>query len=85
VLEGRQMLFPIRIVPFDVVHQWKAFDPDTGIDSAREIREYYIPDFTNWRDREKYEIILARLLKDLTLNKERSPSGNSGHFGASQK
>jgi len=26
------------------------FDADTGKDSAREIREYFIPDFSNWKN-----------------------------------
>ena len=43
--QKRQMLFPISLVPFDRVRTWKLFDADTGIDSAREIREYFVPDF----------------------------------------
>jgi TIR domain/Pentapeptide repeats (8 copies) len=83
VVEGRQMLFPIRIVPFEVVRQWKAFDPDTGTDSAREIREYHIPDFTNWRDREKYAISLTRLLMDLTVGSD-GQGDNGGGSGNAQ-
>ncbi len=44
-----QMLFPITPVPFDRIKKWKSFDADRGIDSAREIREYFIPDFSNWK------------------------------------
>ncbi len=40
--QSRKMLFPITLVPFERVREWKCFDADTGIDSAREIREYYI-------------------------------------------
>jgi len=46
--EKKQMLFPITIAPFEEVKQWKKFDADRGTDSAREIREYYIPDFSGW-------------------------------------
>ena len=46
--EKKQMLFPITIAPFEEVKKWKKFDADRGKDSAREIREYYIPDFSGW-------------------------------------
>ena len=36
--EKKQMLFPITLAPFADVQQWKLFDADRGIDSAREIR-----------------------------------------------
>jgi len=65
VREGRQMLFPISLTEFERVRQWRAFDADTGKDSAREIREYYIPDFSNWKDRDSYRSALGRLLTDL--------------------
>ena len=35
------------------------FDADPGIDSAREIREYFIPDFSNWKDHDSYEGVRA--------------------------
>jgi hypothetical protein len=38
-------MFPITLVPFEEIKSWKAFDADSGEDSAREIREYFIPDF----------------------------------------
>jgi hypothetical protein len=38
------------MVPFDQIHSWTLFDTDLGIDSARAIREYVIPDFSNWKD-----------------------------------
>ena len=34
--------------------RWKWFDGDIGKDSAREIREYFIPDFSNWKDHDSY-------------------------------
>jgi uncharacterized protein YjbI with pentapeptide repeats len=30
IREGRQVLFPIALVPYDTIKQWKAFDADTG-------------------------------------------------------
>jgi hypothetical protein len=50
--QKRQMLFPITLVPYERVRVWKCFDADTGIDSAREICEYFVPDFSNWKDHE---------------------------------
>jgi len=63
--EGRQMLFPIGLTQFEKVKNWKAFDADIGKDSAREVREYFIPDFSNWKDHDSYQIAFARLLRDL--------------------
>ena len=41
------------------------FDANIGIDSAREIREYFIPDFSNWKDHDSYQAAFQRLVKDL--------------------
>jgi uncharacterized protein YjbI with pentapeptide repeats len=63
--EGRQVLFPIGLAPFEAIRAWECFDADIGKDSAREIREYFIPDFTDWKDHDAFEVAFARLLKDL--------------------
>ena len=63
--QKRQMLFPITLVPFDRIKDWKLFDADRGIDSAREVREYFIPDFSNWKDHDSYQKAFDRLLRDL--------------------
>lgn len=63
--QKRQVLFPIGLVPFEEVRKWKAFDADIGKDSAREVREYFIPDFSNWKDATTYKTAFDRLLKDL--------------------
>jgi hypothetical protein len=65
VKEKRQMLFPVSLVPFESIRKWKAFDADTGKDSAREIREYFIPDFSKWKDHDSYQKAFDRLLRDL--------------------
>jgi len=44
------VLFPIRLVPFETIRDWSAFDSEIGKDMAVEIREYHIPDFSNWKD-----------------------------------
>ena len=65
VEEQRQVLFPVRLVPFEAIRGWECFDADTGKDSAREIREYFIPDFSNWKNYDTYQVTFQRLLRDL--------------------
>ena len=36
-----------------------------GSDSAREIREYFIPDFSTWKDHDAYTKAFESLLKAL--------------------
>ena len=47
--EKRPVLFPVRLVDFEALRDWECFDGDTGKDSAREIREYFIPDSAGGR------------------------------------
>jgi hypothetical protein len=65
LLEKRQVLFPIRLVSFEAIRAWESFDADIGKDSAKEVREYFIPDFSNWRNKVAYQESLQRLLDDL--------------------
>jgi len=68
--KGERVLFPISLVPFEAVRQWKNFDADTGKDSAREIREYFIPDFSDWKNHDNYQHAFERLLKDLKAEEQ---------------
>ncbi|MBL8191834.1 MAG: toll/interleukin-1 receptor domain-containing protein [Acidobacteria bacterium] len=63
--EGRRKLFPIRITDFDTIKKWRCFDAETGKDLAVEVREYFIPDFSNWKDHDSFEAAFDRLLRDL--------------------
>jgi uncharacterized protein YjbI with pentapeptide repeats len=63
--EQRRVLFPIRLVAFKALRNWECFDADTGKDSAREIREYFIPDFSAWKDHDSYQKAFDRLLRAL--------------------
>jgi hypothetical protein len=47
---GKRKLFPVRLVDFETLRKWKCFDADSGKDLAIELREYFIPDFSNWKD-----------------------------------
>jgi hypothetical protein len=69
--ENRRKLFPISIVGFDKIKAWKCFDADTGKDLAVEVREYYIPDFSDWKDHDAFEGAFARLLCDLKAEEVR--------------
>lgn len=63
--ENRRKLFPIRLVDFDTLRSWSCFDAESGKDLAVEVREYFIPDFSNWKDHDAFEAAFARLQKDL--------------------
>ena len=63
--DERRVLFPVRLVDFETLKSWECFDADTGKDFAREIREYFIPDFSDWKNHDSYQTAFQRLLKDL--------------------
>jgi hypothetical protein len=65
VSENRRKLFPIRLVDLKTVQAWKCFDADLAEDLAAEIRQYFLPDFSNWKDHDSFETSFARLLEDL--------------------
>ena len=65
---GQRKLFPVGLVDYPTLQEWECFDADGGQDLAVEVREYYIPDFTNWKDHDKFEAAFDRLLKDLRAN-----------------
>jgi uncharacterized protein YjbI with pentapeptide repeats len=71
IKEERRKLFPITIVEFDKVKAWRRFDADSGMDLAKEVREYFIPDFSNWKDHDAFEKAFERLLHDLRAEEAR--------------
>ena len=62
---GKRKLFPVRLVDFKTLCDWESVDADSGKDLAVELREYFIPDFSNWKNPDQFEAAFARLLKDL--------------------
>lgn len=62
---NQRVLFPITLVPFEDIRKWKLFDADRGSDSARAIREYFIPDFSKWSEEPSFDSGFERLLRDL--------------------
>ena len=66
IKEKKRVLFPVRVgISFEQLKDWEYFDADIGKSSAREIREYYIPDFSNWKSHDSYQEEFAKLLHDL--------------------
>jgi uncharacterized protein YjbI with pentapeptide repeats len=78
--EKRQVLFPISLVPFEKIRQWEYFDADIGKSSAREIREYFIPDFSNWKDHDAYQVAFQRLVRDLKAQGKAGPANSDGRL-----
>jgi hypothetical protein len=74
VAEKRRKLFPIRLVPFEDIRRWESFDADIGKDMAVEIREYFVPDFTGWKDHDAFEKAFTRLLEDLKAETPPAPA-----------
>ncbi len=69
--EKKRVLFPVRLVSFEVIRDWELFDADEGKDLAIEIREFYIPDFSDWKKHDSYAAAFQNLLRDLTAVAER--------------
>lgn len=65
VKENRRKLFPIRLTDYDTLKEWECFDADCGKDLAVEVREFFIPDFSNWKSHDDFEKAFKRLLFDL--------------------
>ncbi|MDN5204504.1 restriction endonuclease [Fulvivirgaceae bacterium BMA10] len=63
--EGVQVLFPISIVPMEEIRNWEYFDSDTGRDLAVEIREYLIPNFSQWKNKTSFEQEVQKVLDGL--------------------
>lgn len=71
--ENRRKLFPIRITEYETLKKWRCFDADSGRDLAVEVREYFIPDFSNWKDHDSFEAAFDKLLRDLRAQEAPPP------------
>ncbi|HEV7404667.1 MAG TPA: toll/interleukin-1 receptor domain-containing protein [Chthoniobacteraceae bacterium] len=61
----QRKLFPVRLTDMERIKAWSCFDADSGQDLGVELREYFIPDFSHWKEHDQFEASFARLLKDL--------------------
>ena len=66
---NRRVLFPVRLIDYQTLREWEWLDPETGRSRAQMVREFFIPDFSNWRSRDLYKEAFDRLLRDLQLRK----------------
>jgi hypothetical protein len=67
IVDQARVLFPISLVPYDGLRAWELFDTDSGQDLAVEIREYFIPDFSDWEDEESFAAGVKALLQALRV------------------
>jgi hypothetical protein len=64
---SKQVFFPISLISFDRLKKWDYFDSDYGKDLAKEIREYYLPNFENWKNHEEYKKNFEKLVESLRI------------------
>jgi hypothetical protein len=62
---NQRKFFPIALLPYKELEDWECFDPETGTDLAAEIREYFVPDFQDWKDHDSFEKAFVQLLEGL--------------------
>jgi hypothetical protein len=62
---NQRKFFPIGLIDYQELEGWECIDPETGTDLAAEIREYYIPDFRDWKNHDSFEKAFAQLLEGL--------------------
>jgi len=43
-----------------------------------QIREYFIPDFSSWKDHDSYQMAFQRLIKDLKAEKQSPATAAKG-------
>jgi len=65
-LQGRNKLFPVRLIEMDAIDAWSCFDADIGKDLAKEVRAYPIPNFATWnQDATVFETEFEKLVRAL--------------------
>jgi hypothetical protein len=62
---------PPQHVDYGALQAWECFDADTGEDLAAEVRQYFIPDFSDWKDHDAFEKAFERLLRDLKAEEKK--------------
>jgi len=60
-----------------MLKEWECFDADSGRDIAQEIREYFIPDFSDWQKSGKFDHEFKKLCRDLRREGVQMKSGQS--------
>ncbi len=66
---GEKVLFPLRSCNFQILQDWKYIHPNSPpneeIDIAKTIRRFFIPDFSDWENEDKFDESFNKLLEDL--------------------
>jgi hypothetical protein len=52
-------------VSYEALQEWVCIDSTTGEDLAEEVRGYFIPDFTGWKNYDDFERAFSRLLTNM--------------------
>ncbi len=68
VNENRRVLYPIAVCPLEELAKWEETDLGSGKESALEIGEYFIPNFSNWPDHYSFRQVFSEFLRDLQRN-----------------
>jgi hypothetical protein len=68
VNENRRVLYPVAICPLEELSKWDEIDPAACNEAGREIREYFIPNFSNWPDHYSFRQVFSEFLRDLQRN-----------------
>jgi len=58
------------------LRDWTCFDADTGKDLAVEVRQYFAPDFSNWKNHDAFEAGFLKLqtaLQDESARQKEKP------------
>ena len=63
--EGRNVLFPVSLVPFSILQGWTSFDADSGKDLAVELREYLIPALGDPTSEDEFSRFVDAIVKGL--------------------
>ncbi|NOT01070.1 MAG: toll/interleukin-1 receptor domain-containing protein [Phycisphaerales bacterium] len=72
---GKDVLFPIALVPYAKIQAWECLDHDTGEDLAQKIREFHIPtNFSKWKTEDEFEKAFAALMRDLRRQDDPKPN-----------
>jgi hypothetical protein len=58
---GKRKLFPLRLTDYETLERWECRDSLSGKDLAEEVRQYFIPDFSNWKDHDQKDIDTAEM------------------------
>ncbi|MFZ1008588.1 MAG: toll/interleukin-1 receptor domain-containing protein [Candidatus Sulfotelmatobacter sp.] len=69
--EGKRVLFPVQLVGHEEVlaalRDWALYHGKEGKESAGEIRRFYIPDFSQWKEHDLYKKEFEKLMRDLRV------------------